>query len=317
MTRLFDTVVIVDWSASATPSPKRPSANAVWIAAEGAAGFPSCYFRTRAEAMDHLAAFLAQEHAAGRRTLAGFDFPFGYPRGFAAALTGRAEARAVWAHLAGRITDGPANANNRFAVAAEINAALPGGGPFWGRPAGLALPALPERGRGRTRRFPERRLVEDRVRSAQPAWKLYTAGSVGGQVLMGLPALHRLLADPRLDGIAAWPFDTGLAAPAAPIVLAEIYPSLLAAAVAGEEGIRDAAQVRVAARAYAALDATGDLAPLFTAAPDLTPEERAVVAREEAWILGVGHQAALRAALQPEAAMRPASGGPGRTSGPV
>ena len=119
MTRLFDTVVIVDWSASASPSPSKPSPDAVWIAAEGAAPFPPRYFRTRADALAFLSSHLAAERAAGRRTLAGFDFPFGYPRGFAAALTGRAEARAVWAHLAARVTDGPANANNRFASAAE------------------------------------------------------------------------------------------------------------------------------------------------------------------------------------------------------
>ena len=47
--------------------------------------------------MRWLADLLAAERAAGRRVLAGFDFPFGYPRGFAAALTGRAEALALWA----------------------------------------------------------------------------------------------------------------------------------------------------------------------------------------------------------------------------
>ena len=275
----------------------KPSADAIWIAAEGSAGFPPRYFRTRAEALAFLADHLAAERSAGRRTLAGFDFPFGYPRGFAAALTGRAAGRAVWAWLASRITDGPANANNRFAVAAEINSAL-GSTPFWGRPAALALSSLPERGRDRIHPFPERRLVEARVPSAQPAWKLYTTGSVGGQVLMGLPALHRLLHDPRLEGIAAWPFDTGLAVPDAPIVLAEIYPSLLAGAVAGEAGIRDAAQVRLTAGAYAALDAEGALAPLF-APTGLTPEETTIVANEEAWILGVGFEPALRAAAPP------------------
>ena len=40
-------------------------------------------------ALAWLADHLADERAAGRRVLAGFDFPFGYPRGFAAALTGQ------------------------------------------------------------------------------------------------------------------------------------------------------------------------------------------------------------------------------------
>jgi molybdopterin molybdotransferase len=293
VSRLFDTVLIVDWSARGSPSPRRPSPDAVWI---GHAG-ETCYFRTRAEALDWLTGFLAGERAAGRRALAGFDFPFGYPRGLAAALTGRAEALAVWELLAGLVTDAPDNANNRFEVAAALNARLPGTGPFWGRPPTLDLAALPERGRDRSHPYPERRLVEERVRSAQPTWKLYTTGSVGGQVLTGLPALWRLRQ--RL-GAAVWPFDTGLRAPDAPVVLAEVYPSLLAARIAearrdGET--KDAAQVRVAADAYAALDAAGGLAPLF--APELAPDEGAVVAREEAWILGAGHEAALRAAGLP------------------
>ena len=37
--------------------------------------------------------------------LIGFDFPFGYPRGFARALTGRADPFAVWTYLAGQIED--------------------------------------------------------------------------------------------------------------------------------------------------------------------------------------------------------------------
>ena len=157
--------------------------------------------------------------------LAGFDFPFGYPRGLAEALTGRADGLALWALLAAQVRDAPDNANNRFAVAAALNARL-GGGPFWGRPSGMPLPDLPERRRAHA--FPEGRLVEQRVRSAHSPWKLYTAGSVGGQMLTGLPALERLRRDPRLAGIAVWPFETGLTLPEAPIVLAEVYPSLLA-----------------------------------------------------------------------------------------
>jgi hypothetical protein len=82
------------------------------------------------------------------------------------------------------------------------------------------------------------------------------------------------------------------------MVLAEVYPSLLATQIRAERQgeILDAVQVRVTARALAALDAGGDLGPLFEAAADLTAEERAVVAREEAWMLGAGHEAALRAA---------------------
>jgi len=229
VTRLFDTVVVVDWSAAAVPSPARPSGNAIWI---GVAGTPPRYQRTRAAAIDWLAAFLGTEAAAGRRVLAGFDFAFGYPRGFAAALTGRPEALAVWARLAAALRDGPDNANNRFDVAAAINATLPGTGPFWGRPGTLDLSALPARGSQRADHgLPERRLVEARVSRAQPVWKLYTAGSVGGQALTGIAALEGLRR--RLGSmVTVWPFETGLAPPqSAPVVLAEVYPSLIRPAI--------------------------------------------------------------------------------------
>ena len=298
MSRLFDTIVMVDWSGAATPSPAKPSEDAIWLAA-ARDGFVSLmsYHRTRHDALATLRALLLAERDAGRRVLVGFDFPFGWPRGLAAALTGAPKALALWRWLAGRIEDRPDNHNNRFEVAAAINAALPGLGPFWGRPAGLDIPDLPEKGTARHGAHPpERRHVETRVRSAQPCWKLYTTGSVGSQALLGVAALARLRADPALaEAIAVWPFDTGLQAGAAPVVLAEIYPSLLPVAP-GLGEMKDAAQVRATAAAFAALDRARGLAPLFGADADLSPDERTTVAEEEAWILGVGHEAALRAA---------------------
>ena len=130
----------------------------------------------------------------------------------------------------------------------------------------------------------ERRLIDQAVPKAQPVWKLYTTGSVGGQALMGLPMIHRLS---NLPGVAVWPFD----APDAPVVLAEVYPSLLADQVAAEGGIKDQAQVRLLARALLRLSVTGQLAPLFVTPP-------APVTTEEGWVLGAGFEAALAGALQ-------------------
>jgi len=282
----FDTVAVVDWSSSATPSPARPAADAIWIGVATAEGETTTYHRTRAAAEAALRALIAAERAAGRRLLIGFDFPMGYPAGFAARLTGTAHARAVWHWLAGRIADGPDNANNRFAVADSINAALGGAGPFWGRPNTLPLPHLPETKAVDYARLglQERRLIEQAVPKAQPVWKLYTTGSVGGQALMGLPMIHRLS---NLPGVAVWPFD----APDAPVVLAEVYPSLLADQVASEGGIKDQAQVRLLARALRRLSETGQIASLFA-----TPQ--APVATEEGWVLGAGFESALAGALR-------------------
>ena len=301
MTPLFDTIVMADWSAASTPSPRRPSPDAIWLAVarRGAGVAAPRYLRTRAEAVATLADLLFAEVEAGRRALAGFDFPFGYPAGFAEPVAGRAEALALWARLAASIVDRPDNRNDRFAVAERLNRLFPGVGPFWGRPAAADHPDLPAKGSLRSGHgLPERRAVERRVRRAQPCWKLYTTGSVGSQALLGIAALERLRRDPRLAGrVAVWPFETGFAAPRAPIALAEIYPGLLAAeTVPAPDEVKDAAQVRTVAAALAALDEAGALAPLFGAPPDLDAETRAAALREEAWILGVGAEDALRAA---------------------
>jgi molybdopterin-guanine dinucleotide biosynthesis protein B len=87
--------------------------------------------------------------------------------------------------------------------------------------------------------------------------------------------------------VAVWPFD-----PAdAPVVLAEVYPSLLARAVAEDPApIKDEAQVRLLSRALWRLSQGEKIAPLFA-----TPE--GAVTTEEGWILGAGHEAALEEAL--------------------
>lgn len=289
MSGSFDTVVVVDWSAASAPSPARPSADAIWIGVAGAGGETVEYFRTRAAAEIALRRLLASEQAAARRVLAGFDFALGYPAGFAARLTGQESARAVWAWMTAQITDGDDNRNNRFQVADAVNRRFGGAGPFWGRPASLVLGNLPA-----TKAvdyaalgLPERRAVECRVPRAQPVWKLYTTGSVGSQVLMGMPLVHRLA---QGAGVAVWPFDEPQTVASASVVLAEIYPSLLARVVALQDGIKDAAQVRLLSRALWRLAQAGRLTSLF-ALPDSA-------AAEEGWILGAGHEAALLAALE-------------------
>ena len=302
---LFDTHVVVDWSARSSPSPARPTRDAIWLAVarHGAVEAPE-YIRTRHEAVGRLEALLAAETTAGRRVLVGFDFPFGYPAGVAQRLTGRASAGALWDWVTARIEDRPNNGNNRYAVAEEINRCYPGVGPCWGRPATWDFPGVPTRARDRTCREshpPERRISDEHARGAKTLWQLAYAGSVGSQALLGLPALARLSRSPALAGrVSVWPLDGGLRLPGEPVVLAELYPSLLRAGVTRlrEPGeILDRAQVRVNALAYSRLDARGGLAPLFDGAPSLTAEERRIVEHEEAWVLGLGHEEALNAGL--------------------
>ena len=281
---MFDTVIIVDWSAANVPSPVRPSADAIWVGVVREGVEDVTYHRTRVAAEAAIGTLLDAERAAGRRVLLGCDFPMGYPAGFAGRLTGFRDAPAVWEWLEERIEDAPDNRNNRFEVAAAINTRMGGGGPFWGRPARQVIDGLPvtKQVDYEGLELPERRTVEVKVPKAQPVWKLYTTGSVGSQTLMGLPMIHRLA---QRDDVTVWPF----APPDGAVVVAEIYPSLLATAVAkDDDAIKDRAQVRLLARALWRLAQKGRLATFFEV-PD--------VAREEGWILGAGHGAQLAKAL--------------------
>ncbi|UWQ21409.1 molybdopterin-binding protein [Jannaschia sp. W003] len=275
----FDLVVAADWSSAATPSPARPSADAIWVCADLRGEREVRYFRTRHAALAWIDALLAQGH----RTLLGFDFAYGFPRGFAEVLTGRAEAIAAWDWLAERVRDGADNGNNRFEVAAQANARFGGIGPFWGHPQGRDYPGLPARKSAREGlTLPEHRRCEGGS-GAKSVWQIAYSGSVGGQTLVGLPALARLRR--THPDLAVWPQQTGFAVPDARIVLAEIYPSLFDD-MPHDHPIRDARQVAATAAALRAMPDAWFTAP--AAVPDA-----ARVAREEGWILGVGPEGSL------------------------
>lgn len=284
-----DLVAVVDWSASSAPPRPRPQADAIWLGLAQARGEETRYLPSRHAAETALAQLITQAQQGGQSLLIGFDFPMGYPDGFAARLTHARGAPSVWAWLARHLSDGPDNRNSRFALAEAINRRLSphGQGPFWGRPAGLNLPHLPAR---KTVDYAalglaERRRVEALVPRAQPVWKLYTTGAAGGQSLTGLPVIHRLSARP---GVAVWPFaDPG------GVTLAEVYPSLLAEAVRAAQGpgaIKDEVQVRLLARALWRLGRGEGLGAMLAAPP-------AACRAEEGWILGAEAPALLRAAL--------------------
>jgi precorrin-8X/cobalt-precorrin-8 methylmutase len=304
-TTLFDDYVMVDWSAASRPV---TDADSIWV----------CHVDrdrhvrlenppTRAAARALLTGLLVDAVAAGRRVLVGYDFPFGYPAGFAAALAGGAgdgEApawRRTWDELARRVADGTHNENNRFAVATALNALVGDGpGPFWGCPPSAASARLPAARRGQftfpvptgTTTLAEYRLVERRLRAAgrlaHSPWKLYTAGSVGSQALLGIPVVAALRDHARLHACSlVWPFETGVgwagAASRRPLVVhAEIWPSLWPADA--QHRVKDAAQVLTAARRCAQLDDDAGLLDALRPA-HLTADERAAVETEEGWVL--------------------------------
>jgi precorrin-8X/cobalt-precorrin-8 methylmutase len=299
---LFDSYMIVDWSAAGVP---KTGENSIWIALVSP-GCPHTQLEnpaTRAEAMDQIVDFLHAEIAAGRRVLAGFDFPFGYPVGSAKRMTGKAGWESVWDALAGLVEEGPKNATNRFDVGAQLNELISGtSGPFWGNGLKREITRLPrKRPDGFGDHLPaQKRAAENHVRSAQEVWKLSGAGSVGSQALTGIAALARLRRDPGLSSqIRVWPFETGLAEPKAQIVLAEIYPSLLPPDP--REAVKDAGQVRAIAERFSSLDAEGILSRLFNGPAALTSQERIAIQSEESWILGAGFKAELGDTTHPSA----------------
>ncbi len=320
MSRLFDAVVVVDWSAASRPV---TGANSLWIGVkESGAAVETLNPATRADAESWLTDRLSDLLARGKRVLLGVDAALGYPRGTAIRLAPEAPTwRGLWKVIGGAIQDGPDNANNRFAAAAGLNARMAetlveslsvpvsqegGLGPFWGCPADRSAASLaPTRPDPAVYQvLPEYRLCDRRAAGPQPVWKLAYPGSVGSQTLTLLPVLWRLRHHPWLaDAARLWPFETGLATPGpdARLVIAEVYPSLVASAPEGEE-VLDQTQVRLLADRLYALDAAGALAPLFSGPGDLEPEDRHVIEAEEGWILGI------EGGLEP-----PGGGGPAMT----
>ena len=287
---MFDTYIIVDWSAARTPKTGRDS---IWICRLAPDGETVANPPTRHTARLLLTEMLTEATDRGHRVVAGFDFPFGYPAGFAARLGLDGEAapwRATWDEIARLVEDSPNNENNRFEVGAALNHRVSGKGfPFWGCPVGFAHELLgPRHHRGHTEHEPlkERRLIDEWMVGAQPCWKLAYTGSVGSQVLTGIPVVRALRDDPRwAEGTRIWPLETGFGLPGETrIVFAEVWPSWWkACSKLGPPN--DKAQVRTVARIFAASDRAGELAAWFS--PAIGDANLDQIIGEEAWTLGV------------------------------
>ncbi len=291
---MFDRYIVVDWSANSTPKLGRDS---IWIAQLDTCGGESITNHpTRHSAEHHLAELF--EADGDSTTLVGVDFSLGYPAGTVAALgVDGAPWSAMWRLLAGCIVDDARNTNNRFAVAAELNAKLTGtASPFWGCPpsaAGDQLATTKPADAGPLASFrATEQVLRDQGWRPFSSWQLLGAGAVGSQSLLGIPMLERLRGrfDERFD---VWPFTTGLRPPvlgAGAVVVAEVWPSMRQLDDDGggddDDGkpVRDALQVRATARWLADCDAVEALEALFAPALPLQVEE-AVVA-EEGWVLG-------------------------------
>jgi precorrin-8X/cobalt-precorrin-8 methylmutase len=310
---LFDAYVMVDWSASNRRRAGRQ--DCIWIAhGPRTAGDPftvSPPSRTNAEQL--IRAQLEPIVAAKQgRVLICADFGYGYPTGFASLLSksGCDEVppwRIVWQYLKKHVQDDlgtkpgrqPTNRSNRFEVASGINAALSSPNsprPFWCLFKAGSYDCVPQK------RPPplvwadeniELLRITDRRAESDSPFRLFGTGSVGGQVLTGIPRLESIRFDPEFAGCSAvWPFETGWAPitgtwldPNVRVVHAEIYPSVRAPL---SDTIKDRGQVRAMWHWARDLDARNLLINEFAIPPGITSGSREdiVIRSEEGWILG-------------------------------
>ena len=309
MARLFDVYIAVDWSSANSRSPARPTKDAIWVGerlVSGGSEFASsgeAYFRTRMECWKQLRGRLLRHASHGLRVFLGFDFAYGYPAGFSAALgldEGPSPWRSVWEELSHLISDGDDNRNNRFEVAARLNSRCGEQqlGPLWGCPQNRQQPTLSMKSPGypyavRPDLILDRLRLTDRAqRGVQEVWKLYGAGSVGGQALVGIPVVYKLRDDARFEAFSrVWPFETGFTreptTDKGPFVLhAEIFPGNVSDPLDADVAVRDQAQVRAVVRWLSQIDEAGELAALFAAPNNLATKALDSCVREEGWIIG-------------------------------
>jgi hypothetical protein len=296
LARLFNAYVIVDWSAAAKAG---VGADPIVIGVmkrdvRFRLSFESFAPATRQEAEKQLNLILDDRRKHGDRVFLGFDFPLGFPRGLAEALKlPGAPWQAVWDYLDKMVKDKADNTNNRFGVGAEINRRTTDGPfPFWGCPPRDTLTTLqPKRphdhGPGD---LPEFRYADIAVKGAS-IWKLYYAGAIGGQAILGIPVLKRQQ-KAKAEAFKVWPFQTGWKAvteadlEGVQALAAEV--SLLLQPVTPQPGeSKELAQVRGLAERVAKLDEAGKLGAAFAAPRDLPEAQVTTVETEEGWILNV------------------------------
>jgi len=274
----FDRFVAIDFSASSVPA---HGENSLWIAWGDATGKIRTHNALTRRALLDVTADLV---FAGSRTLLVMDIALGWPDGMAAVLgLNGVPWRATRKWFSERLVDDENNRNNRFDVAASANQRA-GRALFWGHPHTQSFTTLGPTTfvpRGlRPRGIDARRLIEHEVGGAiKSPFQLTGIGSVGSQSLLGQLFVERLRQRGRLR---QWPFESATGQ----VVVGEYFFSL--APWQKESGAtKDERQVRAVVRWLRRRHAAGD--PLVTSSllELLTPTARAIVQREEGWLVGV------------------------------
>jgi precorrin-8X/cobalt-precorrin-8 methylmutase len=311
---LFDAYIMVDWSGA--NGRRTGQSDCIWIA-HGARAAPvptTVSPRSRTEAEQAIRSLLQPfVSSPKRRVLVCADFAYGYPAGFAALLSSSMEGtlppwRVVWSYLSKHLKDDlgtrpgrrPTNRSNRFDVADAINSRVSGAespGPFWCLYEAGSHAYIPQRQPVQPFACPSGAIgalrITDRRARSDTSFRLFGTGSVGSQVLTGIPRLAALRFDPELSRYSGvWPFETGWAptgrswlGPDLRIVHAEIYPSVRAPL---GDTIKDRGQVRAMWHWARDLDAGNLLVEELARPPGIrsgSPDDVATRS-EEGWILG-------------------------------
>jgi precorrin-8X/cobalt-precorrin-8 methylmutase len=311
---LFDAYVMVDWSGG--NSRRAGKQDCIWIAhGPATAGDPTTVSSPSRTEAEHIIGSQLQLIVGSNngRVLLCADFGYGYPMGFASLLQkpvpgGLAPWRVVWQYLAKQVQDDlgtktggkPTNCSNRFEVANAINAAVShpaSPGPFWGLFKAGAYSCVPQKRPPQpfacaAGKLGSLRITDKRAKSDTP-FRLFGTGSVGSQVLTGIPRLESLRFHPQFARCSAvWPFDTGWAPatgswldPELRVLHAEIYPSVRAPL---SDNIKDRGQVRAMWHWTRDLDAKNFLLREFAIPAGITSgsQDDTVIRSEEGWILG-------------------------------
>jgi hypothetical protein len=314
---LFDYYVMVDWSGGARRRGNR--SDAIWIA-HGAIKAEATEVQSpfsRTEALQIIRCVLNDALNTRQRVLVSFDFPYGYPANFSAALPPSTGVRAsswksAWRYLTDSLKDDlgtnpnrvPTNRSNRFEVADRINKLLSLGnntlGPFWCTPRSGRYAHIPQNQPAQPFKTAQGYLVQslrwtDRRAESDTPFRLFGNGCVGSQALTGIPRLYDLRNDPFLAPISSvWPFETGWAKNESwvpnnfRILHAEIYPSLAVSRGRQPDAIKDREQVIAMWEWACELDQQGRLWREFSL-PDgikVGSAEDIAIRSEEGWILG-------------------------------
>jgi hypothetical protein len=270
----FDTFLFADYSGAAAEGAQR-RAIALWRQDRGGRARKVEGPFTRALLRERLLALLVEATHGARRVLFGVDHQWSWPLDLwrAAGLAERPWREALRSLVEGEGTRPPLGPAHGFAAAFNAWAGAP---VFHCRVRGLAARyGVPSEVRwaGESVRMAERAMP-----GTKPATRLGGTGAVGGQTLVGLVELHRLLADAARAGVpvVAWPMDA-LADDGRSHLGAEIYPTFCRPRHVRQSDDADA-------RAVCEWAARADLAPLL----DLRRAPAAVRAAAplEGWILG-------------------------------